>query len=390
MDLSCFRVNDLHENHLIQKFIAYGYRNVGDFENSILWFKLSLDCAKKEYFASNPQTPETKQKFAELHFEYYKDLIQTLELAGRPKECIAYSLEALQYLDPHDDVLKKEMERQNIDPFFGRLQYHLRQKADQLTDHFLNDESSFLINTNNNNNNKNDKRNIQSDNNDWLNHTNISDIPITTTMFLLPKLNLFGDISDSSPSFSLKPEPNTSFSTSGGTLNSDDNNKQSFNTIDDFFGDINEEDIVSGAYFERKERQKQQLKVIDNGVNNVTSKLNDLSLNKTETTIKHSLSLESEKETKSEKRNRFDMYALLGFTNLRTYTKEDIHQLALRQQPTAKEPQTLVEQVVWYKTRLGRAYNLTSKPNLAVEVLNVLYLYFHNRLILSPFSLFIH
>jgi predicted O-linked N-acetylglucosamine transferase (SPINDLY family) len=351
------KVNALHENHhLAQKFIAYGYRNLGDLDNSILWFKKSLDSVKREYFTMNSQTRENQRKFADIHFEYYKDLIQTLEVAAKPKECVAVCLEALKYLDPQDNILKKEMERQNIDPFLGRLQYCLRMNAEQNNELF-----DRVISPN---------RTDPDDNNSTNKWTDVtSNTLISSTMFLLPKLSLFGDVSESSsPSFILKPEPNISLPPNTETFSTNENAMSSSSSTDDFFKEINEEDIVSGVYFERKEKekQKQQMKVA-NTFETFTVKIDDFHRPTPE--INRILQLENANK-KPEKNNRFDMYALLGAPNLRTYTKEDIQRLGLREQVSVKEPQTIIEKVIWLKTRLGHAYNLIAKPNLAVETLN--------------------
>lgn len=92
-------------NHLSMRCIAYGYRNLGDLQNSIEYFKKSLNAAKEEFFSTHPKTKENNQKFAIEFHGYYYDLIATLALTSQPHDIIKYCEEGLQLIDPDQNAI---------------------------------------------------------------------------------------------------------------------------------------------------------------------------------------------------------------------------------------------------------------------------------------------
>jgi tetratricopeptide (TPR) repeat protein len=92
-------------NHLSMRCIAYGYRNLGELNTSIEYFKKSLNAAKEEFFSTHPKTLESNKKFELEYHGYYYDLIATLALTSQSHEIIEYCEEGLQLIDPDQNAI---------------------------------------------------------------------------------------------------------------------------------------------------------------------------------------------------------------------------------------------------------------------------------------------
>ncbi|MBP5977929.1 hypothetical protein HW132_35850 [Brasilonema sp. CT11] len=92
-------------SHLSMRCIAYGYRNLGELQNSIEYFKKSLNAAKEEFFSAHPKTKENNQKFELEYHGYYYDLVATLALTSQPQDIIQYCEDGLQMIDPDQNAI---------------------------------------------------------------------------------------------------------------------------------------------------------------------------------------------------------------------------------------------------------------------------------------------